>query len=205
MKILLIGTKGQLGSDLVRTLSQARHEVISGDHSTFDVCHARQVEELVGTVRPKVIVNTAAFHKVEECEKQPARAFEVNAAGALNLARACVRCGAVLVHFSTDYVFDGQKRVPYEEFDLPSPLNVYGASKLAGEDLIVCNTELYFIVRTCGLYGHSGSSGKGGNFVETMLRKAAAGGTIRVVNDQVPTPTGAVDLARTISQQIEMN
>src|SRR5207249_879844 len=115
------------------------------------------------------------------CEKQPAQAFAVNAIGPLNLARTCARSRTALVHFSTDYVFAGEKQVPYEESDLPSPLNVYGASKVGGENLIACNIERYFIVRTCGLYGQAGSSGKGGNFVETMLKKAANHETVRVV------------------------
>jgi dTDP-4-dehydrorhamnose reductase len=203
MKVLLIGAKGQLGSDLHRTLSGSRYEVVTAEHSAFDVCDVRQVDELIGVAHPDIVVNTAAFHKVEECEKQPLRSFEVNAVGALNLARACARSRSVLVHFSTDYVFDGKKRAPYAESDLPSPLNVYGASKIAGESLIACTTERYFIIRTCGLYGYAGSSGKGGNFVENMLRKAAEEGTIRVVNDQVLSPTSTTDLALTTSQLID--
>jgi dTDP-4-dehydrorhamnose reductase len=142
------------------------------------------------------VVNTSAFHKVEECEQRPERAFQVNAAAPMNLARNCDRFAAVLVHFSTDYVFGGDEGgTPYCETDRPAPLNVYGASKLAGEHLIACNTDRYFILRTCGLYGVAGSSGKGGNFVETMLSKASAGIPIRVVDDQVLTPTYTADLA----------
>ncbi len=203
MKILLIGAKGQLGSDLFRTFDGERHEVVAADHATFDVCDAEQVGDLVGAVRPDVVLNTAAFHKVEECENQPARSLAVNAVGALNLARVCARSRAMLVHFSTDYVFDGRKRTPYEEFDLASPLSVYGASKLAGENLIACNAERYFIVRTCGLYGRAGSSGKGGNFVETMLKKAANREAIRVVNDQFLTPTATSDLASMVQRLID--
>jgi len=203
VKILLIGAKGQLGSDLFRTFDGERHEVVAADHATFDVCDAEQVGDLVGAVRPDVVLNTAAFHKVEECENQPARSLAVNAVGALNLARVCARSRAMLVHFSTDYVFDGRKRTPYEEFDLASPLSVYGASKLAGENLIACNAERYFIVRTCGLYGRAGSSGKGGNFVETMLKKAANREAIRVVNDQFLTPTATSDLASMVQRLID--
>jgi dTDP-4-dehydrorhamnose reductase len=203
MKALLIGAKGQLGSDLLRTLSGAGHEVTPAHHATFDVCDSESVNELVSRFNGGVVINTAAFHKVEECEKQPRKSFEVNAIGALNLARACARFRAVLVHLSTDYVFDGRKPAPYEESDLPSPLNVYGASKVAGESLIACNADRYFILRSCGLYGHAGSSGKGGNFVETMLNKAAEGTVVRVVNDQVLTPTSTADLAERIKQLIE--
>jgi len=203
MKILLVGAKGQLGSDLFRTFSGERHEVVPVDHASVDVCNPKLIEDLIGVVRPELVLNTAAFHKVEECEQQPLRAFEVNGIGALNLARACARSRAVLVHFSTDYVFDGQKRIPYTESDFPSPLNTYGASKVAGESLITSNAERYFIVRTSGLYGHAGSSGKGGNFVETMLKKATEGSTIRVVNDQILTPTSTPDLAAATSQLIK--
>lgn len=204
MKIVLIGANGQLGSDLFRAFSRSGHEVVSTEHSTFDVCCAEQVEELVDRVRPDSVVNTAAFHKLEECEKKPLRTFEVNAIGALNLARSCAQSRAVLVHFSTDYVFDGQKRVPYEESDLPCPLSVYGTTKVAGEELIACNTERYYIVRTSGLYGHAGSSGKGGNFVETMLKKAANRERISVVNDQILTPTATLDLASMVQRLIDM-
>jgi len=203
MKALLIGAKGQLGSDLLRTLSGAGHEITPAHHATFDVCDSESVNGLVSGFNGGVVINTAAFHKVEECEKQPARAFEVNAIGALNLARACTRSRAVLVYLSTDYVFDGRKEAPYEESDLPSPLNVYGASKVAGESLIACNADRYFILRTCGLYGHAGSSGKGGNFVETMLKRAAEGTAVRVVNDQVLTPTSTTALAERINQLID--
>jgi dTDP-4-dehydrorhamnose reductase len=145
--------------------------------------------------KPDVVVSTAAFHKVEECEKKPALAFQVNGTGAMNLAIACQRSGAVLAHFSTDYVFDGKKNGAYEETDLPSPLNVYGVSKVVGEHLIAAYADRRFVIRTCGLYGLAGSSGKGGNFVETMVKKAMAGDAIRVVDDQVLTPTYTADLA----------
>jgi dTDP-4-dehydrorhamnose reductase len=195
MKVLLIGANGQLGSDLLRVFQAAGDAVVPATHALVDVCSEDRVSEIIAEAKPDVVLNTAAFHKVEECEKKPALAFQVNGIGAMNLARACKRSGAVLVHFSTDYVFDGRKNAPYEETDLPSPLNVYGVSKVAGEHLIACNVDRYFVVRTCGLYGIAGSSGKGGNFVENMLKKAMAGDAIRVVADQLLTPTYTVDLA----------
>jgi dTDP-4-dehydrorhamnose reductase len=149
------------------------------------------------------VISTAAYHKVEECEKQPAQSFAVNAIGPCNLARACHRLDALLVHFSTDYVFGGGKqRQPLAETDLPAPLNVYAVSKLAGECMVPFNCQRYFVIRTCGLYGVAGSAGKGGNFVETMLKKAAEGAPIRVVNDQVLTPTFTGDLAEVVSRMI---
>jgi dTDP-4-dehydrorhamnose reductase len=195
MKVLLFGANGQLGSDLSCVFKAAGDTLVTVPRSQVDVCDAIRVSEVVAEVRPDVVLNTAAFHKVEECEKKPELAFQVNGTAAMNLSSACQRSGAVLVHYSTDYVFDGRKRAPYEETDLPSPLNVYGASKVAGEHLIAANTNRYFVIRTCGLYGVAGSSGKGGNFVENMLKKALAGDRIRVVDDQVLTPTYTIDLA----------
>jgi dTDP-4-dehydrorhamnose reductase len=195
MKVLLIGANGQLGSDLLRVFRAAGDEVIPATHADVDVCSDERVTEIITRVMPDVVLNTAAFHKVEECERNPALAFQVNGVGPMNLARACARSGAILVHFSTDYVFDGRKNAPYEETDLPSPVNAYGVSKVAGEHLISFNTDRYFVLRTCGLYGVAGSSGKGGNFVENMLKKAMAGESIRVVDDQILTPTYTVDLA----------
>jgi len=195
MKVLLIGATGQLGTDLLRVFQSAGDSVVPVTHAQVDVCSEAQVSDIVTEVKPDVVLNTAAFHKVEECEKKPALAFEVNGSAAMNLALVCKRSGAVLVHFSTDYVFDGAKNAAYLETDLPAPLNVYGASKVAGEQLIACNTDRYFVLRTCGLFGVAGSSGKGGNFVENMLKKAIAKDAIRVVGDQVLTPTYTVDLA----------
>lgn len=195
MKVLLIGANGQLGNDLLRVFQAAGDDVLPFTHTQLDVCSKERVSEVIAEAKPDVVLNTAAFHKVEECEKKPSLAFEVNGTAAMNLALACQRSGAVLVHFSTDYVFDGKKNAAYEVTDLPAPLNVYGASKILGEHLIACNTDRYFVIRTCGLYGTAGSSGKGGNFVENMLKKAIAGDAIRVVADQVLTPTYTVDLA----------
>ena len=195
MKVLLVGANGQLGHDLLRVFQTAGDTVLPLTHTQLDVCSEERVSDIIAQAEPDVVLNTAAFHKVEECEKKPALAFQVNGTAAMNLALTCKRLGAVLVHFSTDYVFDGNKNTAYEETDLPAPLNVYGVSKVAGEQLIACNTDRYFVIRTCGLYGIAGSSGKGGNFVENILRKANAGDAISVVADQVLTPTYTVDLA----------
>lgn len=202
MKIALIGANGQLGSDLNHVLSARGRTVQAFHHAAIEITNAAQVEEVIGRTGPDVVISTAAFHKVEECERDPMRAFGVNATGAMNLAKTCARVGAILVYFSTDYVFDGTKREPYVETDAPAPVNVYGASKVAGEHLIVANMERYFVIRTCGLYGVAGSSGKGGNFVETMLKKAHEGSTIRVVNDQVLAPTSTWDLSTAVDDLI---
>lgn len=202
MKVLLIGANGQLGSDLLKVFQAAGDTVVPVTHAQVDVCSEDRVAEIMAEAQPEVVVSTAAYHRVEDCEKKSALAFQVNGTGAMNLALACQRSGAVLVNYSTDYVFDGKKNDAYEESDLPSPLSVYGASKVLGEHLLAAYADRYFIIRTCGLYGVAGSSGKGGNFVETMLKKAMAGDAIRVVDDQVLTPTYTADLARATRQLI---
>jgi len=203
MKAVLIGANGQLGSDLYKVFRGAGDEVVPLTHAELDVCSESRVAEVLDQHKPDLVLNTAAFHKVEECEKKSGLAFQVNGTAAMNLAQAAQRAGAVLVHFSTDYVFGGdEKRSPYAEGDRPAPLNVYGVSKLCGEELIAFSCERYFVVRVCGLYGVAGSSGKGGNFVETMLKKAAAGDSIRVVDDQVLTPTYTVDLAEAVRKLV---
>jgi len=199
MKILLTGANGQLGTDLLKICRAAGDAVVPVDIEQLNICVDEQVSQALAEHKPDVVINTAAYHRVEECEKNSALAFEVNATAVMKLAQACDKSGAILVHFSTDYVFGGYPRTtPFEETDRPAPVSVYGMSKLAGEHLLSSYTDRYFILRVCGLYGTAGSMGKGGNFVETMLKKAAAGDAIRVVDDQILTPTYTVDLARAI-------
>lgn len=203
MKVVVIGTNGQLGVDLSRVLPGRDVSVVPFTHQDVDVSDFDQVDRVVRASGADVVISTAAFHKVEQCENEPLPSFAVNAIGPWNLARVCRSMNAVLVHFSTDYVFDGSGAGPYTESDLARPLNVYGVSKLAGEGMVALTWERNFVVRTCGLYGVAGSSGKGGNFVETMLKKAAEGNPIRVVNDQVLTPTFTGDLAEAIAGLIK--
>jgi dTDP-4-dehydrorhamnose reductase len=196
MKVVLIGANGQLGTDLLTVFRAGGETVTAFTHAQLDICSEVQVGRALAENTPDAVVSTAAFHRVEECETNPALAFEVNGIGAMNLARLCNREGVTLVHYSTDYVFGGYAHSrPYAETDLPAPLNVYGASKVLGENLIAAYSERHLLIRTCGLYGVAGSSGKGGNFVETMLKKAKCGDPIRVVDDQVLTPTYTGDLA----------
>jgi dTDP-4-dehydrorhamnose reductase len=203
MKVLLIGANGQLGTDMNRVFQEAGDTVFPYVHAQLDVCSESRVAEVLAETNPDVVLNTAAYHRVEECEKKSELAFQVNGTAAMNLAIACQKTGATLVHFSTDYVFGGyEKNTPYEETDRPAPLNVYGASKVLGEYLIPDYTDRYFVLRVCGLYGTAGSSGKGGNFVETMLKKGMAGDAVRVVEDQVLTPTYTVDLAEAVRKLV---
>ena len=203
-RVLVIGI-GQLGSDLMKVLPKRGFEAIPMLHAEMDVCDNDAVARQLATHKPDIVINTSAYHRVEECETRHDHAFRVNAAAVRDLGVACRKAGAALVHFSTDYVFGHAKRAPYVESDLPSPLSVYGTSKLAGEYLLASSAERYYLIRTCGLYGVAGSAGKGGNFVETMLRKGKAGDAIKVVNDQVLTPTYTHDLAEVVAELIQTN
>src|SRR4051794_25166799 len=133
MKILLIGANGQLGTDLHLQLQQAGHQVTPATRADLDVANSAQIEFCVESAKPELVINTSAFHNVEVCETEPEPAFAINALAVRNLALACLRHNSELMHFSTDFVFDGEKRAPYEVTDLPRPVNVYGCSKLAGE------------------------------------------------------------------------
>jgi dTDP-4-dehydrorhamnose reductase len=159
---------------------------------------------VLGGIQPDVVINTAAFHRVDECESRPMAAYLVNALGVRNVAEACKGLGATLVHFSTDYVFDGRQASPYTEGDVASPISSYGISKLAGENYLrYVLPQEHLLVRSSGLYGFAGASGKGGNFVETMLRLAREGRPLRIVDDQVCAPTSTYDLAETLLALIE--
>ncbi len=200
MKILLIGSNGQLGRDLLGVLSrQSEHQVIGLTHAQIEVKDLESVRAALAAHSPQIVINTAAFHKVDVCEDQVAETLAVNVLGPRHLALACREQGCALMHMSTDYVFGGKQRVPYAETDPVDPINVYGISKAAGEMAIRYLCEKHFIVRTSGLYGVAGASGKGGNFVELMLRLAREGKAIRVVDDQTLTPTYTYDLARQLA------
>ncbi len=202
MKVAVIGADGQLGSDLVPAL--ARSEVVPLFWPAFDVVKADEAAAVLHGIKPDVVINTAAFHRVDECEDRPDMAFAVNAVAVRGLARTCRDLGAVLVHFSTDFVFDGEKGTPYVETDRPGPLSVYAASKLAGEHFIRAIWERAFVIRTCGLFGKAGCLEKGRNFVETMLHFRASGREeIRVVCDQIVTPTPTAELASRVAALIE--
>ena len=194
--VVIIGSKGQLGTDLGSALTDVR---ISGlTHADLDVEHGEAAAALLTELKPDVVINTSAYHKVDVCEDEPAASFAVNASGAYTLARLARELDFTLVHFSSDYVFTGDARVPYRETDLARPISVYGASKLAGEHLVCGYAPRHYVIRTTGLYGVAGASGKGGNFVETMIRLGRAG-PVRVVDDQVMTPTATADLAAAVA------
>jgi dTDP-4-dehydrorhamnose reductase len=195
---VVIGATGQLGSDLVRTFDQPG-ELVPLSTRDLDILDAAATRAKLEALRPTCVVNTAAYNLVDRAEEDGRSAFALNAEAVGSLAEICQTIGARLVHFSTDYVFDGAKRTPYLETDPARPLSVYGESKLAGERLALERCERTVIFRVCGLFGLAGSLGKGkGNFVETMLRLAREGRPLRVVSDQVLCPSYTLDLARKV-------
>ncbi len=203
MKIVVTGANGQLGTDLCKVF--APFELVPLTHNDVEVTDMDSVKRAFGGHQPDVVINTAAFVRVDDCETEQDKAFLTNALGARNVAVASRELGAKLVHISTDYVFGGEtesRAVPYTEFDAPVPLSVYGRSKLAGEDFVRHLCRRYFIIRVSGLFGIAGASGKGGNFVETMLKLAKERDELRVVTDQVFSPTYTKDLAGKIAHLI---
>jgi len=204
-RIAIIGATGQLGSDLVRILSANEHyEVVPLDHTQIEVADEASVRRALVRKSFDVVINTAAFHKVESCEEDPERAFHVNALGTLHVARACAESGAKCVYISTDYVFGGEKEEPYTEEDCPHPINVYGSSKLAGEHLVQQTAPDALILRIASVFGQAGARSKGGNFIEAILAKARAGEALRVVNDQWMSPTYTRDVAHLLDKLLEI-
>src|SRR5437868_6326145 len=190
MRVAVVGANGQLGSDVAQAFAGNGDEVCALVHSQIEITDFDSVWRALAQAGPQVIVNTAAMHHVEDCEREPKRAFAVNSLGPRNLALVARDLGAVLMHVSTDYLFDGSKGSPYDETDVPRPLNVYGNTKLAGEYFVRCTTEKHFVVRTSGLYGKHPCRGKGGlNFVELMLKLARERVEVRVVADEIVSPT----------------
>jgi dTDP-4-dehydrorhamnose reductase len=201
--IALLGSQGQLGSELAAELPADQTRCVT--RAEADLAIPGQVTTLLEALRPSVVINCTAYNLVDKAEDDPAAAFAVNAFGVRELALACAKLKATLVHFSTDYVFglEGFRGEPYRESDAPGPVSTYGVSKLTGEYFVRALCPRHYVIRTCGLYGQHGAGGKGTNFVETMLRLARAGKPLKVVEDQILTPTNARDVARAIPQLLE--
>uniref|UniRef100_UPI00064F8E24 dTDP-4-dehydrorhamnose reductase n=1 Tax=Methanosarcina mazei TaxID=2209 RepID=UPI00064F8E24 len=195
IKTLIIGASGMLGSDLCKAFPDA----VKLTHHDLDITDREQVIESILKIKPDVVINAAAYTNVDGCEDNKELAFKVNGHGPGYIAEACARAGAKLVHFSTDYVFDGSKK-EYVESDIPDPINVYGDSKLLGEKKIIENMDDYRIVRISWLFGIHGK-----NFVETMLKLSGEMDTVKVVNDQFGKPTYTMDLASKVKEIIELD
>jgi dTDP-4-dehydrorhamnose reductase len=200
-RVAIIGATGQLGSDIVRAAAAAEIDHVGLTHDDVDVTDAASIAAALQRIQPAVVINSAAFHQVDRCEEDPAEAYRVNTVGALLVARAAQTVGARCLYVSTDYVFDGNREpgTLYDENDSTGPLNIYGASKLAGEQLLAQALEDHLVVRVSSLFGVAGARGKGGNFIETILKRARDGGApLRVVNDQWMTPTYTADAGAAI-------
>jgi len=185
MRVAVIGAAGQLGSDLVEAFG-----AVPLTHGEVDVTDPESLGVL-GEIEPEVVINAAAYVRVDDAEVEADEAFRVNAVGALNVARGCEKIGAVNVYISTDYVFDGRKGAPYDEENVPNPINVYGLSKRAGEVLTANYSSKHYIIRVASLYGRSGK----GNFVDSIIKRAREEGAVRVVDDVFMSPTYSKDVS----------
>ena len=196
MRILITGASGMLGHDLQRTLKN--HELILYNSKNLDITNKNLVSEKINEMKPDILINSAAYINVDDCETNYEEAYKVNALGPKNLANVCKDLKIPLVHISTDYVFDGKKTEPLKENDNLGPQTAYGKTKLEGEQFIQKILDEYFIIRTAWLYGCDGN-----NFVKTMLNLSKSHNEINVVNDQIGSPTFTYDLAKGISEIIK--
>ena len=202
MKVAVIGANGQLGTDLVEVLSM-EHEVIQLNHADIEITDIENVRRILSSVRPQLVLNTAAYHIVPEAEKFVDKAFHINGTGVLNLARVCQDISIQLLHYSTDYVFDGKKQKPYTEADRPNPLNVYATTKLTGEYFAQNYCDKSYVVRVSGIYGKVPCRAKRGNFVTAMIKLAKEKSEVRVVNDEILTPTPTYHIAKNTAELIK--
>ena len=195
-KILILGAGGMLGHDLAKAFKDSRP--VLWTQSDLNITNQSAVVKKITAFKPTIVINAAAYTNVDGAETNVATAFQVNADGPGYIAEACQQLSAIMVHFSTEYVFDGTNQAGYREDDPVNPLNIYGQSKAKGEELVRNNCEMHYIIRSSWLYGKAPQVGKprGLNFVETMLKLAGEGKEINVVNDQFGKPTFTLDLAR---------
>ena len=202
MKIALIGATGQLGTDFKKIIHS--DQLIELNYPHFDITKKNEVKIELESLKPDLVINTAAYNLVDRAEEFPEESLAVNYFGVEHLADTCRSIDATLVHFSTDYVFGGDlgRTSPYTEDDKPKPLNKYGVSKLNGELAVQKYLRKQFVIRTSGLFGEAGSEGKGGNFVESIIKKYEAGDQLKIVDDQVLTPTYTLDLAKNVWELI---
>ncbi|MGV8059190.1 MAG: dTDP-4-dehydrorhamnose reductase [Smithellaceae bacterium] len=199
MKILLLGHKGMLGNDLLLELGR-KHEITGLDKDEIDITSVPECLKIINEKTPDIVINAAAYTDVDGCEKVKDECFAVNAEAVKNIAEACHDKNIRIIHFSTDYVFDGNSNAPYKEDHQCNPLNVYGASKLAGENYLQKLSDNYILIRTEWLYGKNGK-----NFVRTILEKTQSTNKLEVVDDQIGSPTYTRDLAAAVGLLIERN
>jgi dTDP-4-dehydrorhamnose reductase len=200
--VSIIGPNGQLGSDLIKVFTKAGWKVNPITHAEISVENPESVSNALKSAGTDWVINTAAFHKVDECEKDSQKAWEINAHGAKNVASVANEHGMRSIFISSDYVYSGKKGSSYREIDLVSPINAYGHSKAGGEAVTLAASPSNLVVRIASVFGSAGSSGKGGNFVETIINKAKAGDPLNVVDDILMSPTYTIDAAKKILELV---
>jgi dTDP-4-dehydrorhamnose reductase len=202
MKILIIGKTGQLGSVLLKDALALGHDVLAPSKQELDILNDDSFLNAMKQYKPEVVINTAAFHNVPLCEIEPVKAFQSNCIAVKKMAEISHEFDAWFVSFSTDYVFGGEKRIPYIESDTPGPLQMYGLSKLSGEyGALSYNKSI--IIRTCGLYGIQGATSNGGNFVDNRIKDSKHNVRMEIGNDQTVSPTYSGDLSKAVLQLID--
>mgnify|MGYP001225838631 CR=1 FL=1 len=192
MNIVLTGSSGQVGKE-VNNLLGKRFNVYSFTRKELDITDTKKVEEIISKLKPKYFINCAAYTKVDDCEINNELAFEINHLAVENISKCLQPMGAILIHFSTDYVFDGKSEIPYTEADGVNPINVYGISKLKGEESIKLHLEKHIVIRTSWVFGSHGN-----NFLKTMLKVGGEKSEVKIVNDQIGGPTFAGDIANLV-------
>jgi dTDP-4-dehydrorhamnose reductase len=202
-RVVIFGSSGQLGVELCREFERREWEIVRFDRQSLDITNGALVEGAIANADPRVVINSAAYNQVDVAESEPVAAYQANALAVRNLAMACRQTDAQLVHFSTDYVFDGKKGSPYLETDPTHPLGAYAVSKLAGEIYAQAYLDNPLLIRTSGVFGPGGLFTPRGNFVELMLRLAKNRNPIRVVEDHVASPTYAPLLAARTADLLE--
>ncbi|MDP1725686.1 MAG: dTDP-4-dehydrorhamnose reductase [Bacteroidota bacterium] len=205
-KVLITGANGQLGSDLVLSFSQSGYEVIIRTHDDLDIGNFEDVENQLNSIKPDVLINTAAFHNVDQCEAEKDKAILINAEAPAYMARICKELNIRFIHFSTDYVFDGYKNAPYTEADITAPLNVYGTTKMLGEQMIATENPDHLIIRISAIYGQYPCRAKNGlNFIQLMLKLAREKGEVKVVDDEIVSPTATKNIAMQLPALLDEN
>lgn len=205
-KVLIIGANGQLGADINTSLSNNKYITLTPNHEELDITNFEKVTKYILQNKPEIIINTAAYHQVDKCEEFPLLATLINNNAPTFISKLCKEINCKLIHFSTDYVFDGAKEKPYVETDLPNPLNVYGKTKYEGEKEILKANNKALIIRVSALYGVNPCRAKNGlNFIQLMLKLASERNEITVVGDEYVSPTATFDIAYILPKLIEKN
>lgn len=198
MKVLVTGVKGQLGYDVVRELQSRGHEAIGVDIEEMDITDETAVSRVMEETAPEAVIHCSAFTAVDRAEEEQELCYKVNVQGTENIAKMCQKLGCKMLYLSTDYIFSGEGQRPWEPEDTPSPLNSYGQSKYQGEVALRQYVDKYFIVRISWVFGINGN-----NFIKTMLRLGKENGAVKVVDDQIGSPTYTFDLAKLLVDMIE--